>query len=59
MKRLFYLSASILMLALAFHFGYTTARLPRALLWPFGPWAVVTASGDVTTVDLPPRNRAV
>ena len=33
MKRLFYLSASILMLALAFHFGYTTARLPRALLW--------------------------
>jgi hypothetical protein len=26
MKRLFYLSASILMLALAFHFGYTTAK---------------------------------
>jgi hypothetical protein len=50
-KRLFYLSASILMLALAFHFGYTTAKAqapgnPVVATFPNG-WAVVTANGDV------------
>ena len=50
MKRLFYLSASILMLALAFHFGYTTARAqaPRnPVVASPSTWAVVTANGDV------------
>jgi hypothetical protein len=50
MKRLFYLSASILMLALAFHFGYTTARAQapgNAVVAAFDRWAVVTANGDV------------
>jgi hypothetical protein len=49
-KRLFYLSASILMLALAFHFGYTIAKAQapgNPVVAPFGFWAVVTANGDV------------
>jgi hypothetical protein len=50
MKRLFYLSASILMLALAFHFGYTTARAQapgNPVVASPSTWAVVTANGDV------------
>jgi hypothetical protein len=50
MKRLFYLSASILMLALAFHFGYTAAKAQapgNPVVATFGPWTVVTANGDV------------
>jgi hypothetical protein len=58
MKRMFYLSASILMLALAFHFGYTTAKAQA----PSNPVVgcsisatqslyglIVTANGDVYT----------
>jgi hypothetical protein len=55
MKRLLYLSASILMLAIAFHFGYTTAKA-QAPGNPVvglagqagGPYLfAVTANGDV------------
>jgi len=52
MKRLFYASAAILMLSLAFHFGYTTARAQapgNPVVATFGPWTVVTANGDVYT----------
>jgi hypothetical protein len=53
MRRLFYLSASILMLALAFHFGYATAKA-QAPSNPvvaaggigLGGW-VITANGDI------------
>jgi hypothetical protein len=48
MKRLFHLSASVLMLAIAFHFGYTTARAQA----PGNPVvaAVPNAGGYVLTV---------
>jgi len=55
MKRLFYASAAILMLSLAFHFGYTTARAqapgnPVVALVNQGSssyFYAVTANGDV------------
>jgi hypothetical protein len=52
MKRLFYLSASILMLSLAFHFGYATARAqapsnPVVTGIELGSPIVITANGDV------------
>jgi hypothetical protein len=55
MKRRFYLSASILMLALAFHFGYTTARAQApgnpvvTALSGAGGYAITvyTSNGDV------------
>lgn len=49
MKRLFYFSASILMLSLAFHFGYTTAKAQapgNPVVAAAGNMAV-TANGDV------------
>jgi hypothetical protein len=46
MKRLFYLSASILMLALAFHFGYTTARAQA----PGNPIVGIAASANIVGV---------
>ena len=62
MKRLFYASAAILMLSLAFHFGYTTARAQApgnpvvgvgiaATQSLFG--VIVTANGDVYTPSSP------
>src|SRR5262249_586192 len=61
MKRLFYASAAILMLSLAFHFGYTTARAqaPGNSVTGIG-WAgigaafAVTANGD--TYEMIPSN---
>jgi hypothetical protein len=50
MKRFFYASAAILMLSLAFHFGYSTARAQapgNPVVAAFDRWAVVTANGDV------------
>jgi hypothetical protein len=51
MKRFFYASAAILMLSLAFHFGYTTARAQapgNPVVAAFGGVAtVVTANGDI------------
>ena len=57
MKRLFYASAAILMLSLAFHFGYTTAMaqapgnsVVAAGGIGLGAW-VVTANGDIYRGD--------
>ena len=50
MKRLFYASATILMLSLAFHFGYTTARAQapgNPVVAALSVNSVVTANGDV------------
>ena len=50
MKRRFYLSASILMLALAFHFGYTTAKAQapgNPVAAALNPGIIITANGDV------------
>jgi hypothetical protein len=55
-KRLFYLSASILMLSIAFHLGYTTAKAQApgnpvvASVGATGP--VFTANGDVYVSNL-------
>jgi hypothetical protein len=46
-KRLFYLSASILMLALAFHFGYTTTMAQA----PSNPVAAAPTGSEVTTAN--------
>jgi hypothetical protein len=61
MKRFFYASAAILMLSLAFHFGYTTARAqaPSNPVTGIG-WGgngaafAVTANGD--TYEMIPSN---
>src|SRR6185503_12366584 len=50
MKRFFYASAAILMLSLAFHFGYTTARAQapgNPVVAALSVNSVVTANGDV------------
>ena len=50
MKRLFYASAAILMLSLAFHFGYSTARAQapgNPVVAALSTNSVVTANGDV------------
>jgi hypothetical protein len=54
MKRFFYASAAILMLSLAFHFGYTTARaqapgnpVVAGFLAQQSQTAALTANGDV------------
>ena len=56
MKRFFYASAAILMLSLALHFGYSTARAqapgnPVVATFGAGTPAVVTANGDVYVND--------
>ena len=50
LKRFFYASAAVLMLALAYHLGAGTAgaQAPsNPVVATFGPWTVVTANGDV------------
>jgi hypothetical protein len=59
-KRLFYLSAAILMLSLAFHFGYSTAKAQSpgnpvvALIGPGAAFtgAAITANGDVYSTSI-------
>jgi hypothetical protein len=53
MKRFFYASAAILMLSLAFHFGYATARAqaPGNPVVAISGNEVLTANGDVYAGD--------